>query len=298
MTPCGPSLHELTNEQVRFLDCIGIGPYLGAEGASGVEDILIRNPLDLATVASRLTERLESIRDGIGRSDRLAQDLQGCVVVSESLGDGILIRVKFAGDASVENVVDLKDWSNVWHGIVRGITMAHGASPEEIRVIGASQGSLIIDLAGPETFAITVTGIVFGALRVAEKVVQIRKQAQEVKGLKLSNQKIAKELESEAKKVEASGAEEVTAEFTAKLNLDPAKSGDAITALGRAISDLVRFLRQGGEVDCVLPEQTEEEESQSPDRQELAQNLHQIRELERRLRELEAGSGDGSDEGE
>lgn len=284
-------LNELTNEQLRFLDCIGIGGYVGPEGVRGVEDILIRNPLDLATVASRLTDQLQSIAEGIGRSERLAQDLEDCVVISEALGDDILIRVKFAGDASIADVVDLKKWSEVWHGIVRGITMAHGQSPSDVRVIGAGQGSLIFDLAAPEAFALTVTGIVYAALRVAEKVVQIQKQAEEVKGLKLTNKKIAKDLDSEASKVEEKGVEEVTAEFTAKLKLNPTQSGDVVTALGRSVTDLVRFLRQGGEVDCVLPDQLEDEEEVTDEsRQQLMHTLHQIRELERRLRELGPGA--------
>lgn len=286
-------LQDLTNEQVRFLDCIGIGPYLGTRGVQDVEEILVRNPLDLATVASRLTERLGSIQEGIERAQRLAQDLGDCVVESESLREGdVLVRVTFAGDAAIDNVVDLKKWSEVWHGIARGITMAHGESPDDIRVIGATQGSIILDLATPETFAVTVTGIVYGALKVAEKVVQIQKQAHEVKGLKLANQKIARDLETEAKQVEKAGADEVTAEFTAKLRIDATKSGDVVTALGKAITDLVRFLRQGGEVDCVLPappDENEDESAPSANRQEIAETLHHIRELERRLRELNPG---------
>jgi hypothetical protein len=289
----GARLQDLTNEQVRFLDCIGIGLYLGVRGVQDVEEILVRNPLDLATVASRLTERLGRIEEGIERAERLAQDLGDCVVVSESLRDGdVLVRVTFAGDAAIENVVDLRKWAEVWHGIARGITMAHGESPDDVRVIGASQGSIILDLATPETFAVTVTGIVYGALKVAEKVVQIQKQAHEVKGLKLANQKIAKDLETEARQVEKTGADEVTAEFTAKLQIDATKSGDVVTALGKAIADLVRFLRQGGEVDCVLPvppDGDEDESVPSANRQEIAETLLHIRELERRLRELNPG---------
>jgi hypothetical protein len=102
-------------------------------------------------------------------------------------------------------------------------------------------------------------------------------------------------LEAEAKKAEEEGAEEVTAEFGAKLSIKGDASGDVATALGKSIGDLVRFLRSGGEVDVILPEEPEEgEEDERRERQELASTLEQVRELEARLRQLEPGSTDES----
>lgn len=246
--------------------------------------------MDPATAANRLQEIVQSLSEGIARAERLANDLEGCVVIDEALGNDVLIRVRFAGDAAIDNVVDLKKWSEVWHGIVRGIALAHGQSPEDVRVIGASQGSLLFDLAAPEMFAATTMGILYGALKVAERVVSIQKQAQEVKGLKLSNQKIAKELEAEAKKTEEAGAEEVTAEFVAKLKIGPNSAGDVTAALSKSIKDLIQFVRHGGEVDCVLPEQTDDDaEAEDTDRKQLRATLSEIRELEARLRELGPG---------
>jgi hypothetical protein len=176
--------------------------------------------------------------------------------------------------------------------------MAHNQSPEDVRVIGAGRGSLLFDLATPYEFALTVTGIVFASLKVAERVVKIRHEAQMVKSLQLSNKKVARDLEAEAKAAEEKGAEQVTAEFTAQLKIDPASAGDVTAALGKSVADLIGFLRRGGEVDCVFPDQAEEGEGEqeSRGRDALATTLEQIRELEGRLRQLGTGEADEPEE--
>jgi hypothetical protein len=288
----------LTSEQVRFLDCLGIAGHVGPSAVRAVEDVLFRNPLDPSTAATRVDEARQSIAEGVARSQRLAEDLEGCVARDEALGEDVLVRVRFAGETAIRNTVDLRKWADTWHGIVRGITMAHNQSPEDVRVIGAGRGSLLFDLATPYEFALTVTGIVFASLKVAERVVKIRHEAQMVKSLQLSNKKVARDLEAEAKAAEEKGAEQVTAEFTAQLKIDPASAGDVTAALGKSVADLIGFLRRGGEVDCVFPDQAEEGEGEqeSRGRDALATTLEQIRELEGRLRQLGTGEADEPEE--
>jgi hypothetical protein len=109
---------------------------------------------------------------------------------------------------------------------------------------------------------------------------------------------VARDLEAEAKAAEEKGAEQVTAEFTAQLKIDPASAGDVTAALGKSVADLIGFLRRGGEVDCVFPDQAEEGEGEqeSRGRDALATTLEQIRELEGRLRQLGTGEADEPEE--
>jgi hypothetical protein len=291
-------LHSITLEQRRFLDCIGIGDFVGERAVAHVEDVLFRNVIDPATAAAKIKEAGDSVAEGLRRSTRLREDLEDCVIVEEAIEDGVLVRVIFDGDASINNVVDLKEWTEIWHRIVRGIAMAHKRPPEDVKVVGAGRGSLLLDLAASYDVALTVTGIVLAALGVTERVFRIRKQAVEIEGLQLSNKKIAKELEAEAEKVRDTGAEGISAEFTAKLKIDPKTSGDIATALGTAVKDLVGFLEKGGEVDCVIPEPTEGAEAPPDEKQEeLRKSFREIRQLEAIIRQLGPGNA-GTEEGE
>ncbi len=190
-------LEVLNNQQLAFLRKIGIGNNVGVEAVSQVEDVLFRNAIDVATAAQKLGEITEQIAEGIAKSDAIQNALADSIedeLVPE-LDGKVLVRVAFTHEASISNVVDLKTWSNIWHDIGRGIAMIHDAPPEEIQVIGASRGSVVLDLAVAYGIAATISKIILEALKVTEKVLDIRKKAEEIRALKLGNAKIAKELE-------------------------------------------------------------------------------------------------------
>ena len=119
----------------------------GEAAVGRIEDFLFRNALDIATVLGRVEEALRAVQDGCRKSDEIKASLEDCVPSETELPDEILIRVSFTNAASISNIVDLKRWSREWHDIARGIAMAHGASPESIRVVGAGKGSIVVDLA-------------------------------------------------------------------------------------------------------------------------------------------------------
>jgi hypothetical protein len=142
----------------------------------------------------------------------------------------VLVRVAFTHEASISNVVDLKTWSNIWHDIGRGIAMIHDAPPEEIQVVGASRGSVVLDLAVAYGIAATISKIILEALKVTEKVLDIRKKAEEIRALKLGNAKIAKELDEEAEKEKTKGVERISEHVVKLKRKKDANEGDKVAA--------------------------------------------------------------------
>ena len=134
-------LPKLTKDQLLFLRELGIAQAVGDEGIAVVEDILFKNVIDVATSAQKLQEIHQKIAKGIKKSDQIKTGLEGCVFEEEYETDNeVLIRVSFTGDATMKNVTDFKRWGNIWHEIGRGIAMAHNASPEDIKIVGATKG--------------------------------------------------------------------------------------------------------------------------------------------------------------
>lgn len=291
-------LETLTTQQLAYLQEIGIGHNVGAEAVSRIEDILFRNALDIATAGQRLGELTDEVKAGAAKSDEIQSALDATAETTEfesGLDGKIMVRVAFSHGASISNVVDLKTWSNIWHEIGRGIAMIHDSSPEEIEVIGAGRGSIVIELAVAYGIATTISKIILEALKVTEKVLDIRKKAEEIRALKLGNDKIAKELDEEAEKEKAKGIRRISERVTKAKRKKDTNEGDKVAAFDKAVKNLVDFVDKGGEVDCVVPAEKEpapdgETKPEHSELKELRATFKEIRHLEIHLKQIEAGA--------
>lgn len=277
------SIDQLSKEQQSFLGNLGIAGIVGEKGISKVEDILYKNVIDIATSAAKLDGMLKMLNQGIGKSNKIFSGLDGCIDYEEyENSDEILMRVTFTGNAGMNNVKDLKSWGTTWYDISRGVAMAHGEPPEAVHVVGATKGSIIIELATVATIAGTVSGIILSALKVAEKVVDIRKKAEELRGLKLQNEKLAEIVEEEADSEKQHGIEQISVNISAELKIE--SDGEKVNALTKSVKNLVDFVEKGGVVDFVAPEDEGENEDKHA---ELRLSFEEIRRLEKRLNLLE-----------
>ncbi|MFW8602453.1 hypothetical protein ACOHYD_13350 [Desulfobacterota bacterium M19] len=277
-------LRELTKDQLLFLRELGIAQAVGSEGAEIIEDILYKNVIDVANSAQKLQEIYQKISQGIQKSDQIKTGLTGCVYEETyEAEDEVLMRVSFTGNAALSNVIDFKNWGNIWFEIGRGVAMAHDLSPEDVKIVGATKGSIIIELAVIASIATTTSGIILSALKVAEKVLDIRKKAEEIRGLKLKNKKLATDIEKEAEKEKTAGIESISAEIIKQLKIKKDGEGDKVTALDKAVKNLVNFIESGGEVDFIIPE----EQNEIPKYGDLRVTFQEIRQLENKIKLLE-----------
>jgi len=287
-------LPKLTKDQLLFLHELGIAQAVGDEGINVIEDILYKNVIDVATSAQKLQQIHQEITRGIQKSDQIKTGLDGCVLEEQyETDDEVLMRVSFTGHATMSNVTDFKRWGNIWHEIGRGIAMAHNASPEDVKIVGATKGSIIIEMAVIASIATTKRGIILAALKVAEKDLDIRKKAEEIRNLKLKNKKLANDIEKEAEKEKTAGIEGITTEIIKKLKLKKDGDGDKTNALDKAVKNLVDFIEFGGEVDFIIPEEeskNEENENATPNYGDLRITFQEIRQLETKIKFLESKS--------
>ena len=256
-----------------------------------MEDILYKNVIDIVTSANKLQAIITNLNSGIQKATQITTGLAGCVDHEEVIVDEVMIRIGFTGHAAMANIVDFKNWGSIWYDIGRGITMAHGAAPEDVKIVGATKGSIIIELAVIYAIAKTTADIILAALNVADRVLGIKKQAEEIRQLKLSNTKLAKSLEDEAEKEKEAGIHKITSDIAITLNINQNGEGDKIVCLDKAVKNLVNFIEKGGEVDFVLPEdaEAEEEENQShpTPKKELRAAFAEIRRLEKKMALIE-----------
>jgi len=244
----------LTKQQIDCLECLKITPYIGEIGVDLVEDILYKNVIDIATSIKKFQEIVNNLNTAKQVSDNLKQNLKGILVEDEEKNSNdVLIRISFKNEAYIKSFSDLKKWSNIWYEIIYGITLASGSTVDDIKIIGASKGSLIFELLVIITVAKVISKVLLEALKVVDRMLDIKKKTEEIKALKLSNNKIAKELEDEIEKEKLNGTEgikEILLEYL-KLNKESA-NGDKVSALSKSINNLIDFLEKGGEIDFVI----------------------------------------------
>ena len=285
-------LYSLTKDQIAFLDKLGIGHVLGEEGINTIEDVLYRNALDMATAAGRIQQMIQVLNSGIEKARKINDGMTGCVLLEQhKLDDDILVRISFTGHASMANVKDFRNWGKTWYEIGRGIAMVHNSSPEDIRIVGATNGSIVIEMAVIASIATTASSIILAALKVAERVLEIKKKAEEIRGLKLLNKKLALDLEKEAETEKKGGVVQISAEMIKELNINLNTEGDKVTAFEKAVANLVNFIESGGEVDFVAPmkeNKDEDGDTVSPEYESLRNTFTKIRQLENRVKLLES----------
>lgn len=281
-------LTQLTKDQLDFLKNLNIAQAVGKEGIDTIEDILYKNVLDIATAAQKIQEIYKRLTQGIQKANQIKTGLKGCVIEEEyEIENEVLIRIYFRDKASLANVTDFKKWGNIWHEIGRGIAMAHDATPEDVKIVGATSGSIVIEMATLASIASTTSIIILSALKVAERVIDILKKVEELRELKLNNKKLLKELEDEAHKEKEKGIEEISNIIIDKLKISKNSEGDKTIALKKAVSNLVNFTELGGEVDFIVPEEDVEESDEN--KEETAKNIDysKIKQIASEIREIE-----------
>lgn len=141
------NLNSLSLSQLEALDTLGIKANIGAAGVAKLAELLT-NTLDIALVAERINEFKNEIATGIAKAAAIKIALEP-LIETEELDvdhDSVLTRVIFEHEASIDDIAKLKSWSSKLFDIGRGFAIVQGQTPQDIRVVGASKGSLIFEL--------------------------------------------------------------------------------------------------------------------------------------------------------
>jgi len=126
-----------------------------------ISDIVLQNPTDtydrvanngngMSSLISILTEQ----RDNLARAETYF--LQTSKIYSEifeytpaqyfDFEEQNVIKIRFKDSAAISNVSDLKFWAEKWYKISRGFSGVVDGSPEDFKVSGAANGSIVFDI--------------------------------------------------------------------------------------------------------------------------------------------------------
>jgi len=279
---------ELSIEQLNFLKALGLGNYIGEDGKKLVEDILFKNSIDVAAAFQQINEITAKLNNALQKLIQLRDGLSGLLPEQEIHDPGkIHMRIRFAGDAHLSNVVDFKKWGEAWYEIGRGIAMANDSAPEDIQIVGASNGSIILELMVAAKIAGIISGILLAALHVAEKYYQVKIMQENARTQTLSND-LLQALVREAENIRTQGIANINAQAREKLGIPETGSGDKINALNKSIRKLTDFILKGGTVDISKPDFSDDAENNDTPK-EMIENIARIRSDFQEIRRIQKG---------
>lgn len=251
---------ELSLEQLKMLSSLGVDAYLGPQGAAFVESTVRTSNYDPATAVSRLNEATQSINNTRAKLSAYVDATDGLSLSpSDLLADEgfITIRIGFQNDVAINNVVDWKNSAKDWYDIIRGLSMACNEKPEDVKVIGAATGSVILILAGTAAFTAILAQIAKHITTTAKDVVGVRLEIENLRQKRL----LTAAMEAELRRIEKEKSENAIEAVQGMLEGNLAgKDGDVPVALTASIKKLLTFSEKGGTVDFVAPELEEVEE--------------------------------------
>jgi hypothetical protein len=277
---------ELTQDQTEFLDKLGLAELVGVRGATNLRTVLNETPLDVASTARKVSELSGKFGQGMEKVGLIKNALSSLVEKPEVEEPTAILRIRFAGKAALGNIVDFKTWGQEWHDIGRGIALAVGIKPEEIRVIGARKGSIILELGLALAVVKLISAISMECLKVAGRTLEIMEQYQKVQALKLANEQLAQDIKKEAENEKKAGLERIQVEIEALVSSEHQLDGEQKTALSASVRKLVSFLEKGGELDVHIPEAITSE-GNAQEAEKLRETVREIRRLEAQQKRLE-----------
>lgn len=301
-------VHQLSSEQMKVLQELEIKDLLGAEGIRFIDETLRSNDIDPATAAQKFKEAVRRMKSAINQANTLKETLNPYVPEEyEHPENKYQMRVTFAGESDLQNFVDMKKWSQSWVTIARGITMAIDKAPEDIEILGASRGSVILDLLAEYEVIEVISEIVRVCFETTIAVQLIRLQAQEIRknNRELKNDhmnKAADEMDVAADKEQEKRIKKIVKDVTKNLKINTETQSDKIKPLTKSIEELVKFFNNDGNVDFISPpvddieEETEtgeikklspKEKKLLTQRTKITNKFEEIRKLKQRTLELE-----------
>ena len=250
----GMNMSQLSSAQIAYLDRFNVGSILGQRGSNFINSTVKKSAYDPATANSDMEEAHNRLMKAIQKAAKILEALSGVAFAKdhELYEPGhVTVRIEFQGQAEIRNVVDWKNWSATWHDIVRGVGRTVNEAPENTKVIGASQGSVIMILAVTYGFTRILALIAKSIASIAKDYLEVRMAAEKLKVIKGFNAENEKKLLENAEEIQKSGVERVIKEL--KESLDHQLDGDVEAELRRSISKILEFYTKGGEVDFVSP---------------------------------------------
>lgn len=276
-------VEQLNIEQSELLEKNGVLKYIGPRGRQYFDDLVRKSSYDPATAANEGRSAITTITNAIQifANARAAVISTGMEVIPSFAADddGILSRIHFQGKASIRNVVELEKWSSEWLIISQGLAAAADERPEDIRVVGASTGSVIIWVITSLTVSAILAQLIKRASTITLNVVEASTAIEQLRHTKVMNKAVEDMMTENLQKLKSEGRSDVVNGLL--THLDGKINSEVKSKLKKAVDKYFDFVEKGGEIDMIAPPISTDEETDA-----LSTQIAEIRTLIEENRKL------------
>lgn len=289
-------LQKLTKAQFGTLRTLDVVALLGSN-ANSYFDMTFSKEHSNKEIATALLSGRSALTTAKKALDSLALHLPHVITLSpeetvETPQGYASIRLTFQDKASISDLSKLNVWAKKWYSIGRGFALvsSHKAA-EDIKVIGAGNGSIFLDLLGHldtiNMIGEAITHLLDIGLKIGEayslyvgiKALRDRMPSEQKDDAQRMLMAAQKELEDKKNTLYRDAAE--------KLTHDKKVTNEELNALTKALRELDTYIRSGGNI-SYLSIGLSDDNSEEQEQREL-ENRKQI-ELEDRIKSLQKTS--------
>ena len=268
---------ELSTLQMRVLEDLNVVDLVGKRGKEWLNSEVRATTYDPATTFQTAQQAAHRIAEAKRKLNEFRN-------AAETVGfeDGgeldtptpYVINVIFQDEVSIENVRDWKKTAADWELIISGVAGVAGEKSEDVKVVGTSNGSVILTLCASAFVTKILSTISKHIAGIANDYLEFQLKREELERSRMMSQVIRDDLLRQENERLSAAKTEI---LDAVKKLVPKAQQEALTKLEKAVDKHIAFSESGGEVDFVTPPEFDEE-SEDYD-EDLAKNIDEIRQL-------------------
>lgn len=254
----------LTDAQKDVLMHMELNTVILGQAGSYLHNLLLL-PQDNSYVVATLKSSIDRLSRAIGYFKSMRTSMINILrpefLDKTLVPDGkCLTRLKFYNDASINNVVNLRDWSRSWFTIARGFSMAVNQPPEDFEIISADKGSLILDLMLNIEVVKLITEAITSLAELATQIISVKLAVEGVKSLKgkmdeATYEKMLKQVTESLESDEEKIVEKVVEQLKEKNLIFNTQCNNELIS---AIRELTKYSQKGGGINCIASEANHE----------------------------------------
>lgn len=287
-------LSELSNDQITCLSVHGADQHMDDAAADRLLHIFREDVHDLAYLAKEVAEAnkcLNEARAKIAEVSRFITPYSKEIHEADYLDDKARFSIIFKDGVKVDSLKDLEVRSKEWSVVMHGIGVALNIPPNDFKVLGARNGSLVIDLYMCAAAIVPIGFILNRSLSMIERFALSMKRVKALYDFEIGDPAF-KDIEEEIKATSERYFERkkvISAKTIAKDILDEQecpkdRRPEAETHLESSIKKILNHLRKGGDLDAFIPSSLKDDEGGDKANGKDANSL--IREFRHRKLEL------------
>lgn len=277
-------LTELSKDQITCLSVHGADEYMGDLAANKLKDAFRDEVHDLAYLAKKVTDAhssLEQARAKIAEVSKFLTPYTNEIQEANYLEDKARFSIIFKDGVQIDSLKDLEHRSKEWSVIMHGIGVALDVAPNEFKVLGARNGSLVIDLFMCAAAIVPIGFILNRSLAILERFALSMKRLDTIYDLDI-DEPAFKEIEDEIKATNEKyfnikrlvSAKSIAKEILDERKCPENKRSEAEAHLESSVKKILNHLRKGGDLDAFVPHaQTDDESSEEENSAEEANSL-------------------------